>query len=73
MRIFHIHSSGVTELPELPAQAPAQGFLWIAVARPAFQAYMARIDGRASVQKVSAEDVAMAAEHEAAANHLKAG
>jgi glutathione S-transferase len=42
-------------------------------ARPAFQAYMARIDGRASVQKVSAEDVAMAAEHEAAAARLKAG
>jgi len=41
-------------------------------ARPAFQAYMARIDGRASVHKVSAEDVAMAAEHEAAAARLKA-
>ena len=46
MRIFHIHSSGVTELPELPAQAPAQGFLWIAVARPAFQARLAEIQGR---------------------------
>ena len=43
MRIFHIHSSGVTELPELPAQAPAQGFLWIAVARPAFQARLLEI------------------------------
>ncbi|MDQ0421673.1 glutathione S-transferase [Peteryoungia aggregata LMG 23059] len=41
-------------------------------ARPAFQAYMARIDDRASIQKVSAEDVAMAAEHEAAAALLKA-
>ena len=43
MRIFHIHSSGVTELTELPAQPPAQGFLWIAVARPAFQARLLEI------------------------------
>jgi glutathione S-transferase len=42
-------------------------------ARPAFKAYMERINSRASIQKVSAEDVAMAAEHEAAAAHLKAG
>ncbi|PYB70751.1 glutathione S-transferase family protein [Rhizobium wuzhouense] len=41
-------------------------------ARPAFQAYMERIGNRASVQKVSAEDAAMAAEHEAAAARLKA-
>lgn len=42
-------------------------------ARPAFQAYMDRIGGRASIQKVSADDAAMIAEHEAAAVHLKAG
>ena len=41
-------------------------------ARPAFQAYMERIGNRASIQKVSAEDVAMVAEHEAAAAQLKA-
>ena len=40
-------------------------------ARPAFQAYMARIDGRASIQKVWAEDAAMVVEHEAAAAGLK--
>lgn len=34
--------------------------------RPAFQAYMARIDSRASIQKVWAEDAAMVAMHEAA-------
>ena len=39
--------------------------------RPAFQAYMARIDGRASIQKVWAEDAAMVVEHEAAAAGLK--
>lgn len=41
-------------------------------ARPAFQAYMARIGTRESLQKVTAEDVAMVAEHEAAAAELKA-
>lgn len=41
-------------------------------ARPAFQAYMARIGNRESLQKVTAEDVAMVAEHEAAAAQLKA-
>jgi glutathione S-transferase len=35
-------------------------------ARPAFQAYMERIDGRASIQRVSAEDATMLRDHEAA-------
>ncbi|PTT20545.1 magnesium transporter CorA [Acidovorax sp. HMWF029] len=43
MRIFHIHSGGVQELAELPAQMPALGFVWIACARPAFQARLAEI------------------------------
>jgi glutathione S-transferase len=41
-------------------------------ARPAFQAYMDRIGGLASIQKVSVEDAAMAAEHEAIAANMKA-
>lgn len=41
-------------------------------ARPVFQAYMQRIGGRASIQKVSAEDAAMVAEHEAIAAQMKA-
>lgn len=41
-------------------------------ARPAFQAYMARIGNRESLHKVTAEDVVMVAEHEAAAAQLKA-
>ncbi|THV25591.1 glutathione S-transferase family protein [Peteryoungia ipomoeae] len=41
-------------------------------ARPAFQAYMERIGNRESLQKVSAEDAKMVAEHEAAAAQLKA-
>lgn len=43
MRIFHIQSQGVTELADLPTQPPSQGFLWIAVARPAFQARLLEI------------------------------
>ncbi len=39
-------------------------------ARPAFQAYMERIGSRASIQKVSADDAAMAAEHEAVAQGI---
>lgn len=46
MRIFHIHSGGVQELTELPAQMPAQGFVWIACARPAFQARLVEIQAR---------------------------
>lgn len=48
MRIFHIHSGGVQELAELPAQMPAQGFVWIACARPVFQAQLTEI--QASLQ-----------------------
>lgn len=48
MRIFHIHSGGVQELAELPAQMPAQGFVWIACTRPVFQAQLTEI--QASLQ-----------------------
>lgn len=51
MRIFHIHSGGVQELTELPAQMPAQGFVWIACARPVFQARLADI--QASLQALA--------------------
>ncbi len=43
MRIFHIHNGGVHELNALPTQMPAQGFVWIACARPSFQARLAEI------------------------------
>ena len=43
MRIFHIHSGGAHELTELPTQVPAQGFVWIACARPSFQAQLTEI------------------------------
>ena len=52
MRIFHIHihihSGSVQELAELPTHMPAQGFVWIACARPVFQARLAEI--QASLQ-----------------------
>jgi len=37
MRIFHLHAGGVQELESLPTQPPAQGFFWVACARPTFQ------------------------------------
>jgi magnesium transporter len=43
MRIFHLSGSGVQELSALPPQLPAQGFLWMACARPAFQARLPEI------------------------------
>lgn len=46
MRIFHIHSGGVQELTALPERLPAQGFLWIACARPAFRTRLAEIQQR---------------------------
>ncbi|GAA4425110.1 magnesium transporter CorA family protein [Acidovorax lacteus] len=36
IRIFHLHAGGVQELPALPQQPPAQGFVWVACARPVF-------------------------------------
>jgi magnesium transporter len=50
MRIFHIHSGGVQELNVLPTVLPAQGFLWVACARPAFQARLSEI--QASLQQL---------------------
>jgi len=43
MRIFHIHGGGVQELTALPHQPPAQGFFWIACARPALQTCLPEI------------------------------
>jgi Mg2+ and Co2+ transporter CorA len=46
MRIFHIHNDGVLELADLPEQMPAQGFVWVACSRPAFQARLGEIQSR---------------------------
>ena len=43
MRIFHIHHGGAQELTALPSQLPAEGFVWIACARPSFQSRLAEI------------------------------
>jgi Mg2+ and Co2+ transporter CorA len=43
MRIFLIHSSGVQELPALPAQLPPEGTLWIACAQAAFESQISDI------------------------------
>ncbi len=45
MRIFHVHGTQVSESTQLPEQIPAQGFVWISCARPAFEAAQADIQG----------------------------
>ena len=37
MRIFHIDGDRFTELPALPAAAPASGYLWVGIGRSAFE------------------------------------
>jgi magnesium transporter len=43
MRIFHVHGTQVSESAQLPEQLPAQGFVWISCARPAFEAAQGEI------------------------------
>ena len=45
MRVFNIHTASqiVTETDGLPTQLPQQGFVWIACARPEFEALQAQI------------------------------
>ena len=38
MRIFHIRGDQFSELLELPETAPADGYLWVGIARPSFEA-----------------------------------
>ncbi len=54
MRVFHVGSEGFVELQAIPPQLPDTGFLWIGIARPAFeqgiaglQAALQRLDGGA--------------------------
>jgi len=37
MRFFHVQGEQFTELPRLPAELPAEGFLWLSYARPEFE------------------------------------
>jgi Mg2+ and Co2+ transporter CorA len=43
MRIFNIHSSGVTETDALPSQPPPQGYVWMACTRPEFETMQPQI------------------------------
>jgi magnesium transporter len=45
MRIFHVSPEGFEELPGLPAELPATGYLWVGVARGEFEAESARLQG----------------------------
>ena len=50
MRIFFVQGTQVSESTQLPEQLPAQGFVWISCARPAFEA--AQADIQALLQKL---------------------
>jgi magnesium transporter len=43
MRVFHIAAEQFTELPSLPAELPARGYLWIGSERPEFQSRVAEV------------------------------
>ncbi len=49
MRIFQVQGSQASESSQLPEQLPAQGFVWISCARPAFET--AQSDIQALLQK----------------------
>ena len=51
IRIFHIQAGATRELPDLPASAPAQGYLWIACTRAAFSAELPRL--QVALQKLA--------------------
>ncbi|HQQ72035.1 MAG TPA: magnesium transporter CorA, partial [Alicycliphilus sp.] len=56
MRIFHLQpGSGVRELADLPQEAPAQGFYWIACTRTAFGAELARL--QAALQALAGQQL----------------
>ena len=45
-RAFHIYGDKFTELEALPDELPANGYLWIGTARPAFESGLADIQAR---------------------------
>ena len=55
MRIFHLQPGGVTELPGLPGQPPAQGFIWISCTRATLQAELA--DVQRTLQALSGQQL----------------
>jgi magnesium transporter len=46
MRVFHVGADRFTELPGLPPQKPASGFLWIGAARPEFESKLPELQER---------------------------
>ncbi len=45
MRVFHLHGEQFTELPDLPDQLPAAGFLWVGSARREFEVRAPELQG----------------------------
>ncbi len=40
LRVFHLQSDRLVELPQLPAELPARGFVWVGVSRDALEALL---------------------------------
>lgn len=51
MRVFHVEGDQFTELPSLPPQAPAGGYLWIGLARSEFECHVSTL--QAALQRWS--------------------
>ncbi len=43
MRIFHIHGDQFSELLALPEAAPAEGYLWVGIARASFESHLGAV------------------------------
>jgi len=43
LRAFHLQSDQLVELPQLPAELPPKGFLWIGVSRSAFESVLPQL------------------------------
>ncbi|MDR0225703.1 MAG: magnesium transporter CorA family protein [Burkholderiaceae bacterium] len=43
LRVFHLQAGGVSELSDLPSQAPGQGFVWISCTRATLQERLADV------------------------------
>ncbi len=49
MRVFHVSADRFTELPGLPPQRPASGFLWIGTGRGEFESRLGEVQERLQV------------------------
>src|SRR5262245_1932098 len=43
LRVFHLQSDQLVELPQLPAELPPKGFVWVGVSRAIFEQAMPEV------------------------------